>query len=104
MDVDMIVSSFGKRLDFLDMLGRVGPTHEHLCNVIFMYQLRRLGKIRWRGQFLGQFTFEAGVRPVPIRCMAGAGLVLGPAHGQLSIAWLASAPSGLEILEDAFLR
>lgn len=82
MDVDMIVPGFGKRLDLLDMLGRIRPTDYDISNLVFTYQLRRLGKMCWRGQFLGQFTtFETSIRPVCIRCVAGTGLVLRPADG-----------------------
>jgi hypothetical protein len=48
MDVDMIVPGFGKRLDLLDMLGRIRPTYYHIGDVVFTYQLRRLGKMRER--------------------------------------------------------
>jgi hypothetical protein len=56
MDVDMIVPGFGKRLDLLDMLGRIRTTYDHIGDIVFTYQLRRLGKMRWRRQFLRQFT------------------------------------------------
>jgi hypothetical protein len=56
MDVDMIVPGFGKRLDLLDMLGRIRSTYDHIGDIVFTYQLRRLGKMRWRRQFLRQFT------------------------------------------------
>ena len=52
MDVDMIVPGFGKCLNLLDMLGRIRPTYYHIGDIVFTYQLRRLGKMRWRGQFL----------------------------------------------------
>jgi hypothetical protein len=48
MDIDMIVPGFGKRLDLLDMLGRIRPTYDHIGDVVFTYQLRRLSKMRER--------------------------------------------------------
>jgi hypothetical protein len=56
MDVDMIVPGFGKRLDLLDMLGRIRPTYYHIGDIVFTYQLRRLSNMCWRRQFLRQFT------------------------------------------------
>ena len=56
MDVDMIVLGFGKRLDLLDILGRIRPTYYHIGDIVFTYQLRRLGEMRWRRQFLRQCT------------------------------------------------
>jgi hypothetical protein len=35
MDVDMIVPGFGKRLDLLDMLGRIRPTYYHISDIVF---------------------------------------------------------------------
>jgi len=35
IDVDMIVSGFGKRLDLLDMLGRSRPTHDYIGDLVF---------------------------------------------------------------------
>jgi hypothetical protein len=35
MDVDMIVPGFGKRLDLLDMLGRIRPTYYHISDIGF---------------------------------------------------------------------
>jgi hypothetical protein len=35
MDVDMIVLGFGKRLDLLDILGRIRPTYYHIGNIVF---------------------------------------------------------------------
>jgi len=35
MDIDMIVHGFGKRLDLLDMLGRIRPTYYHISDIIF---------------------------------------------------------------------
>src|SRR4030095_4356616 len=91
MYVDMIVPGFGKPLDLLDMLGRIRPTYDHIGNLVFTYQLRRLGKMRWRRQFLRQFTtFETSIRPVRIRRVAGASLILGPADGELPIGRLAA--------------
>jgi hypothetical protein len=48
MDVDRIVPGFGKRLDLLAMLGRIRPAYYHIGDVVFTYQLRRLGKMRER--------------------------------------------------------
>jgi hypothetical protein len=35
MDVDMIVPGFGKRLDLLDMLGRIKPIYYHISDIGF---------------------------------------------------------------------
>jgi hypothetical protein len=35
MDVDMIVPGFGKRLDLLDMLGRIRSIYYHISDIVF---------------------------------------------------------------------
>src|SRR5436305_12632506 len=103
MHVDVIVSGFRKLLDLLNVPGRIGSTHDPLGDVICAYKLRRLGKMCWRRQLLGQFAFEAGVGPVLMSCTLGTGLVSGPADGELPVARFASPASGLETLWEALL-
>ena len=46
MDVDMIVPGFGKRLDLLDMLGRIRPTYYHIGDIVFTYQMPSQSRVR----------------------------------------------------------
>src|SRR5262249_52386596 len=61
INVDMTVLGFGKRLDLLDILGRIRATYYHIGYIVFTYQLRRLSNqyscwLIWHTQSLCQMS------------------------------------------------
>ena len=104
VDIDVIKPGIDVTLDLRQMPGGVGSTHNHLGYILLAYHLDGLFKMRWGRQYLRQFAFEPGIRPVLECRTAGAGFVRCPADSQLTVARLVIPSGGCKALNQLLLR
>src|SRR6187397_1854374 len=100
VEVHVVVAGVDVFLDSVCVRLRVRPERDGLGDVLLAYDRRRLLEVHGKRQFLGEIALQPDIRPPLVGRLERLFLILGPADGELAVAWLSYATPMLEVFNQ----